>query len=145
MIRTAPLFAAAAALALTACAEDPTTVEGTDQTDLDNVDTESEREAAAAALDDINTMSANAAKVRRTRQRLSEALRRLDFFVWNSKANFVLARSKTASARELYEGLKERRILVRYFSEDRLRNCLRISVGTNEETDKLLEVLSEIV
>lgn len=51
MIRTAPLFAAAAALALTACAEDPTTVEGTDQTDLDNVDTKSEREAAAAALD----------------------------------------------------------------------------------------------
>ena len=51
MIRTAFPLAACAALALTACAEDPSTVAGTDETDLDNVDTESEREAAAAALD----------------------------------------------------------------------------------------------
>lgn len=51
MIRTAPLLAAVAALALSACAEDPSTVEGTEETDLDDVNTESEREAAAAALD----------------------------------------------------------------------------------------------
>ena len=51
MIRTAFPLAACAALALAACAEDPSTVAGTDETDLDNVDTESEREAAAAALE----------------------------------------------------------------------------------------------
>ncbi|GGA04956.1 hypothetical protein GCM10010923_13150 [Blastomonas marina] len=51
MIRTAIPLAACAALALAACAEDPSTVAGTDETDLDNVDTESEREAAAAALE----------------------------------------------------------------------------------------------
>ncbi len=50
MIRTAPLLAAVAALALSACAEDPSTVEGTDETDLDDANTESAREAAAAAL-----------------------------------------------------------------------------------------------
>lgn len=51
MIRTAFPLAACAALALSACAEAPSTVEGTDETDLDRVNTESERDAAAAALD----------------------------------------------------------------------------------------------
>ncbi len=99
--------------------------------------------AAAAALDGIEEMRANAARIRRTRQRLTEALRGLGFRVWDSEANFVLARIESPPAEELYLGLKERRILVRWFSEPRLRDCLRISVGTDAENERLLRELAE--
>ena len=67
------------------------------------------------------------------------------FYVWDSQANFVLARSDRDAA-ALYAELKERRILVRYFSEPpRLADCLRISIGTDAETDALLDALEELV
>ena len=102
--------------------------------------------AAAAALDDIEHMRANADKMRTTRARLTDALRLLDFSVFPSQANFVLAR-KTGepTARDLYLALKERKILVRYFDRPRLDDCLRITVGTDDEIDQLLEALEELL
>ncbi len=99
--------------------------------------------AAAAALDDVQTMHANADRIRRTRSRLTEALGELGFHVWRSAANFVLARLPGAAAAELYAQLRDRGVLVRFFGEPRLRDCLRISVGTDEETDLLLTELSD--
>ena len=101
--------------------------------------------AAEAALEDMDTMRQNAARICQTRQRLCERLRGLGFYVWDSQANFALARID-GDAAALYAQLKERRILVRYFSEPpRLANCLRISVGTDAETDALLAALEELV
>jgi len=101
--------------------------------------------AAEAALEDIDAMRQNAARVCQTRQRLCDRLRELGFYVWDSQANFVLARSDRDAA-ALYAELKERRILVRYFSEPpRLADCLRISIGTDAETDALLDALEELV
>ena len=104
--------------------------------------------AAEAALEDIDAMRANAARVCATRTRLSAELRELGFYVWDSQANFVLARLgerwTNNTAAELYEELKERRILVRYFATPpRLADCLRISVGTDAEIDALLAALEE--
>ena len=101
--------------------------------------------AAAAALDQIESVRANADRIRATRSRLSQALVRLGFFVYESQANFVLARLATPPAVELYRALKERRILVRHFSQRRLTDCLRISVGTDRETDALLKALEELL
>ena len=101
--------------------------------------------AAEAALEEIDAMRANAARVQKTRRRLSGQLREMGFYVWDSHANFVLARSN-GDAAALYEGLKERKILVRYFSEPpRLADCLRISIGTDAETDALLTALTELL
>ena len=97
--------------------------------------------AAAAALDDVQTMRDNADRIRRTRSRLENALGELGFYVWRSAANFVLARLPGAAADELYAQLRDRGVLVRYFGESRLRDCLRISVGTDEEADLLLTEL----
>jgi histidinol-phosphate aminotransferase len=101
--------------------------------------------AAEAALDDLETMRANAGRIGATRQRLTERLRGLGFYVWDSQANFVLARTPGPSAKGLYEGLKERRILVRYFAQRRLEDCLRISIGTDGEIDAFLGVLEELL
>lgn len=101
--------------------------------------------AAEAALEEIDAMRQNAARIGRTRTHLAQGLRQLGFFVWDSAANFVLARSNSLPANQLYQELKERRILVRYFDQPRLDDCLRISVGTDGEIEALLDQLQDIL
>jgi histidinol-phosphate aminotransferase len=101
--------------------------------------------AAEAALDDIETMRAQAARICRNRDALTARLRELGFFVWDSAANFVLARRATPPAAELYAELKKRRLLVRYFDQPRLKDCLRITVGTEAETALLVDQLRDIL
>ncbi|MDJ0598163.1 MAG: histidinol-phosphate transaminase [Crocosphaera sp.] len=83
-------------------------------------------------------------KVRTTRTRLITSLRNLGFLVFDSDANFVLASPQWIEAAELYNKLKERKILVRYFKHPRISNYVRITVGTDEEIDRLLEVIEQL-
>jgi histidinol-phosphate aminotransferase len=62
-----------------------------------------------------------------------------------SQANFVLARRAGREQRSVYEALKQRRILVRYFGTPELQDALRITVGTDEEIDALLTALDAIL
>lgn len=103
--------------------------------------------AAEAALDDVAWMRRNAQRVIATRARLTAGLRRLGLHVWDSEANFVLTRVAAApGAQSLYGGLRERGLLVRYFpGSPRLADCLRISVGTDDETDRLLLELADLL
>jgi histidinol-phosphate aminotransferase len=100
--------------------------------------------AAEAALEDIEYMRENVRKIVATRERLSEKLRGLGFTVYPSGANFVLAKSPSGNAAHLYEQLKKRKILVRYFPIRRLEDCLRITVGTDAEVDALLNQLADL-
>jgi histidinol-phosphate aminotransferase len=103
--------------------------------------------AAEAALDDIEWMRSNAERIVRTRERLTSTLREWGFHVWDSAANFVLARAASGvEAANLYTVLRDRGILVRYFSDNpRLSNCLRISIGTDEEIDQLLAEMKTLL
>ncbi len=102
--------------------------------------------AALAALEDYGYMQANAAKVRATRARLRAALIALGFTVPESQSNFLLAQwDRSPSAREIFDALRAQNIVVRYFNLRRLQNALRISVGTDEECDALLDALRGIV
>ena len=82
---------------------------------------------------------------------MSSSLRQLEFLeVYPSEANFLLVRLKPAlreeegmAAREMKDRLAERGIFVRYFNTPRLRDCLRISVGLPEHTDRLVAALKE--
>ena len=100
--------------------------------------------AAVAALEDYAWMRQNVEKIRATRTRLSNSLRELGYFVYDSHSNFVLARKSGINQKPMYLGLKERGILVRYFSMAELSDCLRITVGTDEEINKLLEALQRL-
>ena len=98
----------------------------------------------AAALADQATARASWAAVRRERQRLTETLRGWGFEVPDSQTNFCLARipdDAPVSAAALHAGLKADGILVRHFDTPRLADQLRISVGTPEQNDALLESL----
>jgi len=102
--------------------------------------------AGLAALDDYAHMEANVAKVRATRSRLTQALRELGFEVTPSQANFVLARwGGPPSARGIFQFLRDRAIVVRYFDAPRLHDALRITIGTDQEIDQLLVALREIL
>jgi histidinol-phosphate aminotransferase len=101
--------------------------------------------AGAEALADIAWMERNAARIRRTRETLVAALPSVGFSPYPSQSNFVLARRmRGGSARPVYEALKARKILVRYFDTPRLAGCLRITVGTDEEIAALLQAMKRI-
>jgi histidinol-phosphate aminotransferase len=100
--------------------------------------------AGEAALEDIHHMHSNAEKIRTTRVLLTEGLTALGFHVYPSHSNFVLARIARPRASHLYQELKYRKILVRYFNQRRLENCLRITVGTDGEIDQLLAELKDL-
>ncbi|MCX4265986.1 MAG: aminotransferase class I/II-fold pyridoxal phosphate-dependent enzyme, partial [Firmicutes bacterium] len=69
----------------------------------------------------------------------------LGFEVLPSLANFVLARHDKVAGSLLYRELKERGILVRWFDEPRIRDFVRITIGTHEEMQRLLVAVSEIL
>jgi len=102
--------------------------------------------AAAAALDDGEWLRVTSAQVRATRDRLARALTGLGWSVLPSAGNFLLAApssprrpSSPATAEHAFEFLRARRILVRRFPHHALtERSLRISVGTESETDAFL-------
>ena len=62
-----------------------------------------------------------------------------------SDANFVLCEVRELEAQQLYEGLARLGVFVRYFNNSSLRNYLRISVGTPDETNRLIDALGHLL
>ena len=101
---------------------------------------------AAAAIADQPYKTARAEQVKASRARLAAALQAMGFSMPASQANFVLAQPpEGADAGKLYLGLKQRGILVRYFQEPSLADKLRITVGSEEENQALLDALGELL
>jgi len=94
--------------------------------------------AAEAALSDLPHMQANVSRIRATRARLTASLGELGYRVPASHANFVLARRPGADQAPVAAALAERGVLVRHFPTPRLQDALRITVGTDEETDVVI-------
>jgi len=99
----------------------------------------------AAAVADQAHKNANAERVRASRAALAKDLESLGFRVWPSQANFLLARPPAGDAERLYEGLKSRGVLVRYFKQPRLEDKLRITVGTDEQDEALIAALKDVL
>ncbi|MCB1645585.1 MAG: histidinol-phosphate transaminase [Pseudomonadales bacterium] len=108
-----------------------------------NLDLISQR-LAEAAIQAQDYAQSTWEKVRSERQRVHGLLWEMGFTAPPSETNFLLARvpqSSALSAAELYEALKARGILIRYFGEPRLSNSLRITIGTPAENDALIDAL----
>lgn len=101
--------------------------------------------AAEASLSDLPYYRANFKRVIETRERLAEELSRLGFGVFPSQTNFLLVRPPKLEARVWLEQLRDKKILVRWFDMPGLRDCLRLTVGTAEESNKLLQVCRSIL
>jgi len=95
-----------------------------------------------AAMRDQAYKITNAEKVKVSRTKLTLDLKSLDYSVLESRGNFVLAKPPKGNAEEIYLKLKESGILVRYFNQAGLADKLRITVGTDEQNQALIDLLS---
>ena len=100
---------------------------------------------AIASLEDEAYFQQARARVTAGRERLDRGLKRLGFDVLPSSANFVFARHPAHAGAALAAALRQRAVIVRHFSAPRIADYLRITVGTDGQTDRLLSALSEIL
>lgn len=98
-----------------------------------------------AAFEDKAHFEACRERVITTRERTRRRLVDLGFEVLPSQANFILVRHSQHDAAQLFVGLRERGILVRHFNTDALREFMRISIGTDDEMDSLIEALERLL
>ncbi len=101
--------------------------------------------AAIASIEDKTYFEQCNKQVIESREKLSSALKMLDFRVYPSSSNFVLAEHNRKSGADLYCALKQAGILVRYFNSARIDNCLRISIGSEQECKALVDALTLIL
>ncbi len=100
---------------------------------------------AAEAMRDKAYFQECCQKMMLARKQTTEELTRLDFQVLPSLANFVLARHSRLSGELIYRELKKKGILVRWFDEPRIRDFVRITIGTPAEMKRLLLAMAEIM
>ncbi len=100
----------------------------------------SQKAGVEAVKDDIYFKD-TVQKIICTRERVKKELAELGFSFPDSKANFVFASHERVPAQDIFKALREKDIFVRYWNKPRIDNCLRITVGTDEEMDSLLGFL----
>jgi histidinol-phosphate aminotransferase len=101
---------------------------------------------ALAALNDVDHMKANVARIVAVREDLVAKLTTYGFDVCPSEANFIWAKPPvTMSAEALFKALRGQDILIRYFPGKRTGEYVRITVGTESEVAVLLDALGQIM
>ena len=96
------------------------------------------------ALSDESYYRSINSKIVSVRESFSSDLGKLGWTVLPSKANFVFVRKEGAPGKEIYLKLKERGILVRHFDGVKVRDFVRITIGTQEDMERLLHELKSI-
>ena len=97
--------------------------------------------AAVASFEDQEYFAAQNAKVIASREKLVSQLTEMGFKVLPSKANFIFASLASKDAGELAAELRQRGIIVRYFNKPRINQFLRITIGTDEQNQRLVDTL----
>ncbi len=100
---------------------------------------------AIASVEDEAYFQASLKTIVAERENMTAQLRELGFEVLPSSANFVFARHKNTRGVELAQALRDRAVLVRHFNAPRTKDFLRITVGTAEQTEKLVAALKDIL
>jgi histidinol-phosphate aminotransferase len=100
--------------------------------------------AAEATLDDLSYYRTNFEKIIATREWLSRELTKLGFQVYPSQTNFILARPPLFPAHEWLMKLREKKVVVRWFNQHRVKDFLRISIGTQKEAQALVTAAKAI-
>ena len=101
--------------------------------------------AGAAALEDTTYFEKTRAAIIETREQTKAALQARGFAVLDSRSNFLFASTERKDGGVLYRTLKEKGVLVRHFDAPRIANWLRITIGTPEQMQALLNKLDEIL
>jgi histidinol-phosphate aminotransferase len=94
---------------------------------------------AIASISDEEYFRKQIEQIMRLRYKYMNILRTMGFEVLESVTNFIFARNEKINAKDLYEYLKSKNILVRHFNQEDIDEFLRITIGTEEEMDALVE------
>lgn len=101
--------------------------------------------AGTAALKENDYYMQNAKKIVENRAYTVEELKNLGFSVLDSKANFVFAQSDKIDGESLYLKLKEKGVLVRHFTSERIKDFNRITIGSKQEMQTFIAKVKEIL
>ena len=101
--------------------------------------------AGVASLMDNEYYENNSRTIMKNRDCTVKELELLGFTVLKSDANFIFVKSDKISGEDLYLKLKDRGILVRHFTSERIKDFNRITIGTLEEMYALVKAVSEIL
>ena len=101
--------------------------------------------AGVAAIASQDYTLENCRRVAENRAYTARALKDMGFRVLPSKANFLFAAHPAAAGQALYRALKDRGVLVRWFDKPRIRDWLRITIGSREQMDALLAAMKTIL
>ncbi len=102
-------------------------------------------EVGSASIEDDEYFKSTCQKVIKTRQRVTDELRKLGFDVLDSQTNFIFATHAKYSMKEMFEYLKTQKVFIRYFSLPRIENYVRITIGTDDEMDIFLQKAKEFL
>lgn len=97
------------------------------------------------AVKDDDYFKATTAKIVATRERVKRELKELGFSFPDSRTNFIFATHGKIPAKQIFQALREADIYVRYWDKPRISEYLRITVGTDEQMDRLIEFLRDYV
>ncbi|MDN3956824.1 histidinol-phosphate transaminase [Sporolactobacillus laevolacticus] len=100
---------------------------------------------AKAAIEDDTYYREMAKKIVTTREQTVKRLQDIGFTIVPSQSNFIFASHAEVDAEVIFHALRDRGVLVRYFNQPRISNYLRITIGTDEEMDKLVNALKLIL
>ena len=98
-----------------------------------------------ASVDDSEYIKENAQKIIQTREYTKKELKKLGFVFPDSFSNFIFASHPDYDAQVIFNKLREKGILVRYFNKPRINQYLRITIGTQQEMETLIEEIKKII
>lgn len=101
--------------------------------------------AGIAALEDNDYYMTNCKTIEANRAWTTAELEKLGFSVLPSSANFIFAKTDKISGEKLYSRLKEKGILIRHFTKERICEYNRITIGTKEQMCSFIDTVKEII
>lgn len=100
---------------------------------------------ATAAMQDVDYFQTTCEKIISTRSYVTEQLQVMGFDVLPSSANFIFAKPNWINAETLYKQLKQAGVLIRYFGKPRIKEYVRITIGTDQEMQVFLDHVNEML
>jgi histidinol-phosphate aminotransferase len=101
--------------------------------------------AGVGALEDKEYFESNCAKIIANREWTTAELAKLGFTTIPSQTNFILTKTSAVGGKELYLALKSKGILIRHFDKPRLRDYIRVTIGTAEEMQAFVAAVQQIL
>ena len=99
---------------------------------------------AEAAIQDQEYLSETVAKIKDSRRKLTAELKELGFDVIDSQSNFLFASPPDGDGEKLFKALREQNIIVRYFPGEKTGKYIRITIGTDQQLQRLVNFLKSI-